>query len=254
MIYVKSKREIDIMLEAGKVVAGAHELLSKMMKPGITTIELDMAAEEYIRKKGGIPSFKGHKPGWGAEDYPASVCVSINDEVIHGIPGKRSLSDGDVVSIDVGVYLEGFHGDAARTWGVGQISDQAKRLIDVTKESFYQGMKYAVIGNRISDISRAVQSYVEANGYNVVREYVGHGIGRNMHEQPSIPNYFSGDRGARLQEGMTLAIEPMVNQGGAEIKVLADKWTVVTADKSLSAHYENTIAITGQGPMILTKL
>lgn len=255
MISIKSKSEIELMRKAGEIVALAHEKLEEIVKPGVTTLDLDRIIEEFILKKGAIPSFKGYKSGFpGALDYPASICASVNDEVVHGIPGLRMLKDGDIISIDIGVYIGGYHSDAARTFPVGNVSETALRLIDVTRQSFYEGIRYATAGNRIVDISSAIQEYVEKHGYSVVREYVGHGIGKEMHESPQIPNYRTRERGPRLGAGMTLAIEPMVNEGNYFVKLLDNKWTVVTADGSLSAHYENTIAVTEAEPIIMTKL
>lgn len=255
MISIKSKSELDLMRKAGEVVALAHKKIEESIAPGITTEELDRIVEEVIRKNGAIPSFKGYRcPYPDGIDYPSSICASVNDEVVHGIPGLRELKDGDIISIDIGAYLNGFHGDAARTFAVGNISPEAQKLIDVTKQSFFEGIKNAVEGNRIIDISSAIESYVVSFGYSVVREYVGHGIGREMHEEPQIPNYRSRERGPRLQRGMTLAVEPMVNEGTYKVKLLNNKWTVVTADGKLSAHYENTIAITENEPVILTML
>jgi methionyl aminopeptidase len=253
MIFLKSKHEIDLMRKAGEIVATTHEKLKEIIQPGITTLELDRIAEEHIRKHGAIPSFKGYKGFKGAIDYPASICASINDEVVHGIPGLRELKDGDIISIDIGVYLNGYHGDAARTFAVGNISEKARKLIDVTEKSFYEGIKHAIIGNRISDISSAVQKCVESNGFSVVRDYVGHGIGKEMHEPPQVPNFKTRERGPRLEAGMTIAVEPMVNEKGYQVKLLENMWTVVTEDGSLSSHYENTIAITNGEPLILTK-
>jgi methionyl aminopeptidase len=253
MIAVKSDREIDIMMRSGKILASLHDKLKSIIKPGITTIELDRTVEEMIRKNGAIPSFKGYKGHEDAPAYPACICTSVNNEVVHGIPGLRELKNGDIISIDIGVCLEGYHSDAARTFAVGEITTEAKHLIDVTKQSFFEGMAKAVAGNRVIDISSAVQDYVEKNGYSVVREYVGHGIGREMHESPQIPNFRTKQRGPRLMPGMTLAIEPMVNQGKRFVKLLDNKWTVVTQDRSLSAHYENTIAVLENGPVILTQ-
>jgi len=254
MISIKSKSEIDIMRRAGEIVAAAHDKLREAIKPGVTTLELDRIAEEFIRKNNASPSFKGYKGLPGAADYPASICASVNDEVVHGIPGLRTLKEGDIISIDIGVYYGGFHSDMARTYPVGRISSEAERLINVTAQSFYEGMKQAQTGKRIVDISAAIQDYVEKHGYSVVREYVGHGIGREMHESPQIPNYRTRERGPRLEPGMTRAVEPMVNAGGFNVRLLENRWTVVTADGSLSAHYENTIAITDDEPIILTKL
>lgn len=254
MILIKSKSEIDIMKRAGELVAVVLEKIGEAVKPGVTTLDLDRIAEEIITGKGAIPSFKGYRGLPGAIDYPASICASVNNEVVHGIPSLKVLKDGDIISIDVGAYLEGFHGDAARTFAVGNISESAKRLIDVTKRSFYEGIQRAVPGNRIIDISAAIEDYVVSNGYSVVRDYIGHGVGTHLHEAPEIPNYRTRNRGPRLEKGMTLAVEPMVNEGGYQVNVLPNKWTVVTADGSLSAHYENTIAITDGEPMILTKV
>jgi len=252
MISIKSKHEIELMKKAGEIVGIVLNKLEEAVKPGITTKELDDIAEKIIRSYGAIPSFKGYKGYGGAIDFPGSICASFNDEVVHGIPSLKELKDGDIISIDVGAQLNGFHGDAARTFTVGNVSEEAKRLIEVTKQSFFEGIKYAVVGNRIIDISAGVQDYVEKNGFSVVREFVGHGIGREMHEPPEVPNYRTRNRGPRLEEGMTLAVEPMVNVGGSGIKMLSNKWTVVTQDGSLSAHYENTIAITENEPLILT--
>ncbi|MBZ4645211.1 MAG: methionyl aminopeptidase [Petroclostridium sp.] len=246
MITVKAAQEIEYMRKAGRIVAETHDLLEKAIRPGITTEELDSIAEEYIRSQGAIPSFKGYN------GFPASICASVNAEVVHGIPSLNKLKDGDIISIDIGVMYKGYHGDAARTHPVGNISEEAKRLIKVTRESFYKGVKYAVEGNRLSDISSAIQKYVEQHGYSVVRDFVGHGIGQNMHEEPQIPNYGPPGRGPRLLAGMTLAIEPMVNMGKHHVKILPNRWTVVTVDGSLSAHYEHTVAITKGYPEILT--
>lgn len=255
MISIKSKSEIELMRRVCEVVAEAHELLREAARPGITTMELDAIAERHIRKQDAIPSFKGVKAAVrGGVDFPGTICASVNNEVIHGIPGLRELKDGDIISIDIGAYLNGFHADAARTLPVGNVSAEALRLIETTERSFHEGMSRAVGGNRIIDISRAVQECVEKNGYSVVRDYVGHGIGRELWEPPQIPNYATRERGPRLEPGMTLAIEPMVNQGGYPVKLLDNKWTVVTADGMLSAHYENTILVTDGEPVILTKL
>jgi len=253
MIIVKSQREIDLMRKAGHIVAMAHRRIEELIAPGITTRELDRAAEEVILKLGGIPSFKGVPNPYGGPDFPASICASVNHEVIHGIPNDIPLKEGDIVSIDIGAIYEGYHGDAARTYEVGNVSPEAKRLIAVTRESFFKGIEMAREGMRIRDISRAIQQYVEQNGYSVVRDFVGHGIGREMHEEPQIPNFVTRERGPRLQKGMTLAIEPMVNEGHWAVDLLSNKWTVVTKDGKLSAHYENTIVITGNEPEILTE-
>ena len=246
MIIVKSEREIELMRRAGKITAAARALAGEMVKPGVTTQQIDKAVFHFIREQGAIPSFL-HYNG-----YPASVCISVNDEIIHGIPGKRVLREGDIVSVDVGAYIGGYHGDCAGTYPCGQVSDEALRLIRVTQDSFFEGLKFAREGYRLSDISHAVQTFVEANGYSVVREYVGHGIGRNMHEAPEVPNYGKPGHGPRLLRGMTLAVEPMVNAGTAAIKQMPDGWTVKTADGKYAAHYENTILITAGDPELLT--
>lgn len=246
MIIIKSKKEIELMSRAGRIVAGAHRAVEAAIRPGITTAELDTIARQYIEGQGAYPSFKGY---YG---FPGSICSSVNDEVIHGIPGDTILQDGDIVSIDIGAIYDGYHGDAARTHPVGNVSSEALELIEVTKDSFYEGIKYARLGYRLSDISHRIQLFVEERGYSVVRSYVGHGIGQEMHEDPQIPNFGPPGKGPRLREGMTLAIEPMVNQGTHEVVTLDDNWTVVTKDGKLSAHYENTIAIMEDGPIILT--
>ncbi|HOM02984.1 MAG TPA: type I methionyl aminopeptidase [Acetivibrio sp.] len=255
MISIKTKKEIELMKKAGEVVALALKNVEEAIKPGVSTIELDRIAEETIRKCGAVPSFKGYKAAFkNVPDFPGSICASVNDEVVHGIPGLRVLKDGDIISVDVGAYINGFHGDAARTFAVGKISDEAQRLIDVTKESFFKGLEKAVKGNRIIDISGSIEDYVVENGFSVVRDFVGHGIGKKMHEEPQIPNYRCSGQRTRLEVGMTLAVEPMVNQGTYMVKILQNGWTVVTADGKLSAHYENTIAITENEPLILTVL
>ncbi|MEG6566628.1 type I methionyl aminopeptidase [Thermoanaerobacterium saccharolyticum] len=246
MIYIKSDSEIALMRYAGKVTGEVLNLLEKYIKPGITTKELDEIAEDYIRSNDCQPAFKG------LYGFPATICASINDEVVHGIPGLRKLKEGDIISIDTGAIYRGFNGDAARTFAVGKISDNLQKLIDVTKQSFFEGIKMATEQHRLSDISNAIQSYVEKNGFSVVREYVGHGIGKKMHEDPQIPNYGPAGRGPKLRYGMTLAIEPMVNEGKYNVKIKENNWTVVTADGSASAHYENTILITKGEPEILT--
>ncbi|HHV95099.1 MAG TPA: type I methionyl aminopeptidase [Clostridiaceae bacterium] len=254
MIIIKSQHEIDIMRKAGEITAITLEKIREVISPGVTTGDLDRIAEEYIRSRGAIPSFKGYAGMPGAMKFPASICASVNNEVVHGIPGPRRLEEGDIISIDVGVFFNGYHGDAARTYPVGKISEKAEKLIRVTEESFFEGIKHAVEGKRIVDISGAIQRYVEKHGFSVVRDYVGHGIGREMHEAPQVPNYRTRERGPRLQKGITLAVEPMVNEGSYKVKILDNKWTVVTADGSLSAHYENTIVITEGEPKILTIL
>lgn len=246
-VTIKSEREIELMREAGKILAKTHNELEKALKPGMTTWDIDHLGEEIIRSYGCIPSFKNYC------GYPASICVSVNDEVVHGIPSKdRILQDGDIVSLDAGLIHEGYHSDAARTHAVGNISEEAKRLIEVTKQSFFEGIKLAVPGNHLFDISEAIQKYVESNGYSVVRDLVGHGIGTHLHEDPQIPNFKQRRKGMKLRPGMTLAIEPMVNEGSYDVVWLDDDWTVVTEDGSLAAHYENTIVITEDGCEILT--
>ena len=246
MITLKSPNEIELMRRAGKITAAARALAGEMVKPGVTTQEIDKAVEAFIRQQGAVPSFLGYS------GYPASACISVNDEVIHGIPGKRVLQEGDIVSIDVGAFIGGFHGDCAATFACGQISEEAQRLIDVTRQSFFEGIKFAKEGYRVQDISAAVQTYVESHGFSVVREFVGHGVGTHLHESPEIPNFGRSGRGARLLRGMTLAIEPMVNLGGAAILQMNDGWTVKTRDGKLSAHYENTSLVTDGEPEILT--
>lgn len=248
-VTIKSNREIELMREAGKILAIVHNELEKAIKPGITTKQIDKLGEEIIRSYGCIPSFLNYN------GYPASICVSVNDEVVHGIPNKkRILLEGDIVSLDAGVIYKGYHSDAARTHAVGQISNEAQKLIDVTRESFYEGIKYAKAGNHLYDISKAIQNYVESHGFSVVRDLVGHGIGKELHEEPQVPNFKQKGRGLRLQKGMTLAIEPMVNMGAYDVWWLEDDWTVVTQDESLSAHYENTVLITDGEPEILSVL
>ena len=254
MIFVKSQRELDKMRRAGEVVALVLKKLSENIAPGVTTIELDRMAEEVIRSKGAIPTFKGVPCAYGGRDFPGSICSSVNNVVIHGIPNGTILKDGDIISVDTGAILDGYHGDAARTFPVGNVSTEARDLILHTEEAFNQAMAKAIEGNRVRDLSQAVQYYVESKGYSVVRDFVGHGIGTEMHEEPQIPNYVTRERGARLCNGMTIAIEPMVNIGTWRVKVLDDKWTVVTLDGKLSAHYENTLAVMPNGPEILTRI
>ena len=246
MITLKSAREIELMRRAGKITAAARALAGEMVKPGVTTQEIDKAVYRFIRSQGAEPSFLNYN------GYPASICISVNDEIIHGIPGKRVLKEGDIVSVDVGAFIGGYHGDCAATYACGAISDEAQRLIDVTKQSFFEGIRYAREGGRLSDVSHAIQEYVEANGFSVVREYVGHGIGRNMHESPEVPNFGLPGHGPKLLRGMTLAVEPMVNAGTAAIKQMSDGWTVKTRDGKYAAHYENTILITPDEPELLT--
>lgn len=246
MITLKSNREIELMRRAGKITAAARAVAREMVKPGVTTHQIDKAVFEFIKSQGATPSFLNYN------GYPASVCVSVNDEIIHGIPGKRVLREGDIVSVDVGAYIGGFHGDCAGTYPCGQVSEEAMRLIRVTQQSFFEGIKYARQGYHIKDISHAVQTFVEAQGFSIVREYVGHGIGRQMHEAPEVPNYGEPGHGPRLLRGMTIAVEPMVNAGTASIIQMSDGWTVKTADGKNAAHYENTILITDGEPEILT--
>ncbi len=248
MIIIKSQRELELMRKAGKITALALEEIAKHIKPGITTLELNKIAEEFILSHNAIPTFKGY------QGFPAAICTSVNEEVVHGIPGLKTLKDGDIISVDVGAEFEGYNGDAARTFPVGNVKSDAMHLIEVTKQSFFEGIVYAKPGYRLSDISNAVQRYVESYNFSVVRDYVGHGIGQKMHEDPQIPNFGPPGKGPRLRRGMTLAIEPMVNMGGYEVYTLENNWTVVTKDGSLSAHYENTIAITDGEPEILTMI
>ncbi len=254
MVDIKSKREIELMREVCRVTALTHKAIEEAIRPGITTLELDKIAEKTIRENGGIPAQKGYPSGEkGIPPFPASICASINDEVIHGIPSSRvKLKEGDIISVDLVSYKNGFNGDAARTYTVGKVSNDAKNLIEITKQAFFEGIKYAKPGNRIGDVCHAIGEFVEKNGYSVVREFQGHGIGRSMHEDPGIPNYGKAGKGIKLEPGMTLAIEPMVIQGKPDILVLDDGWTIITEDGSLSAHYENTILITEKEPEILT--
>lgn len=247
MIVLKTARELGLMKQACIISAQALKLIGEAIEPGVTTAELDKLAENFIRSQGATPNFKGYA------GYPAASCISVNDQVIHGIPsGSRKLKSGDIVSVDLGALFEGYNGDNAATFACGDISLEAKRLIDTTRESLYEGIKMARAGGRVGDIGAAVQNYVEARGYSVVRDYVGHGVGTSLHEAPEIPNYGISGRGIRLLPGMTIAIEPMVNAGGHKVKVLPDGWTVLTADGSLSAHFEHTVAITADGPQIMT--
>jgi methionyl aminopeptidase len=249
MIILKSKREIETMRESGKIVAHVHNVLQSHIRPGITTKELDGIAEKEIRKHGAVAAFKGYG------GFPGSICASINEEVVHGIPSaSRELKDGDIISVDIGALKNGFYGDAAKTFAVGQVTEEASKLIEVTRQSFYEGLKFCRVGYRLSDVSHAIQSYVESHGFSVVRDFVGHGIGTSLHEDPQIPNYGPPGKGPRLAEGMVLAIEPMVNAGGYSVEILKDKWTVVSIDRSLSAHYEHTLAITDDEPLLLTSL
>lgn len=247
MITLKTDREIELMREAGRIVALTHEILAKAVQPGISTAELDVMAEKNIRAHGGEPAFKGYN------GFPASICTSINEQVVHGIPSVRKLKEGEIISIDVGVCYRGYYGDAAVTLPVGEITRDAARLIEVTRDSLYKGIEFARAGNRLSDISHAVQAYAEANGYHVVRSYVGHGIGSSMHEEPEVPNFGKPGRGPKLQKGMVLAIEPMINIGTWQVETLEDNWTVVTSDASFSAHFEHTVAVNEEGAEILTQ-
>ena len=247
-IIVKSPRQIEFMREAGKITAGARSIARQAIAAGVTTAEIDREVYNFITKSGATPSFLNYG------GFPGSACISVNEELIHGIPGKRIIRNGDIVSVDVGAKIHGFHGDCAGTYPCGEVSEETKRLIEVTRQSFFEGIKYAKAGNRLGDISADIQEYVERHGYSIVREYVGHGIGVNLHEDPNVPNFGTAGRGARLYRGMVFAIEPMVNLGAPEVKELPDKWTVVTKDGSLSAHYEHTVAFTENGPELLTKV
>ena len=249
MIVLKTSRELALMKEACRISAGALKVAGEAVRPGISTWEIDQIAYNYIKSQGAEPNFLG------LYGFPATACISINDEVIHGIPSKtRILKSGDIVSIDLGAKIGGYNGDNAATFACGDVSDEAKRLMDTTRDSLYEAIKFAVPGGRLGDLAHAVQSFCEERGYSVVREYTGHGIGKELHEDPSVPNYGTAGRGVRLLAGMTLAIEPMINQGTARIKVLPDGWTVKTLDGKLSAHFEHTVAITKDGPVILTKV
>ena len=248
MIVLKSQQEIAYMREAGRIVAETLELIRQAVKPDVTTQELDRIADEYIRERGAIPAFKGYN------GFPGSICASVNEEVVHGIPGPRKLKNGDIISVDIGTLINGFYGDAAMTFPVGEVAPEVAQLLKVTEESLYKGIAQAVADQRLYDISHAVQIHAEEFGYGVVRDYVGHGIGRKMHEDPQIPNYGAPGRGPRLKPGMTLAIEPMINMGTYEVKTLRDNWTVITRDKKWLAHFEHTIAVTDGEPEILTRL
>lgn len=246
-VTIKSPREIELMREAGRILAKTHEELAKNLRPGMSTWDIDHMGEEIIRSYGCIPSFKNYN------GYPASICVSVNDEVVHGIPHKEHfLDEGDIVSLDAGVIYKGYHSDAARTYGIGEIADDAKKLIEVTRQSFFEGIKFAKAGNHLNDISAAIQKYAESFGFGVVRDLVGHGIGSHLHEDPEIPNFARKRKGILLQPGMTLAIEPMITEGSYEVVWLDDDWTVMTEDGGWAAHYENTILITEGEPEILS--
>lgn len=246
MIIRKTPEQLEAMREAGKRTADAREYAGSLVKPGVTTGEIDEKVGKFIKDKGGIPSFLNYN------GFPGNMCISINDEVVHGIPGDRVIQDGDIVSVDVGVYYGGYHGDSAKTFAAGNISEEAQKLIDVTRESFYKGMEQAVPGNRVGDIGHAVQNYVESFGYAPVRALTGHGVGKDLHEDPEVLNFGKAHTGDTLREGMVIAIEPMINIGTHRVRILENDWTVVTADGKLSSHYEHTIAITKDGPVILT--
>ncbi len=249
MIILKTPAEIDVMAQASRIVAEALEIVRKAVRPGISTEELDRIAEDEIRLRGALPAFKGYR------NYPKTLCASVNDQVVHGIPSKRKLKEGDIIGLDLGAIVGGFYGDSAVTVAVGAVPETTEKLVQVTKEALYLGIKQAMVGNRLSDISHAVQEHVEASGFSVVTEFVGHGIGRQLHEEPQVPNYGKPGQGPRLQPGMVLAIEPMVNIGKSAVRVLDDRWTAVTVDGSLSAHFEHTIAIQPTGaPRILSQL
>lgn len=241
MISVKSPRELDIMREAGRIVAQAHAAVKQAIAPGVATRDLDAVADKLIRAAGATPSFTGYN------GYPAAICASVNEELVHGIPGGRRLVEGDIISVDIGAYYRGYHGDSAWTYPVGRISAEAAELLQVTEQSLSEGIRMAVVGNRLSDISHAVQDFVEARGFSIVRDYVGHGIGSDMHEEPQIPNYGPPGKGPRLRPGMALAIEPMVNAGRPDVRTLSDNWTVVTVDGKLCAHFEHTVAVMDDG-------
>ncbi|MCD8037303.1 MAG: type I methionyl aminopeptidase [Clostridiales bacterium] len=245
-ITIKTQDQIQKMRVAGGILIDLIDILEGMIKPGITTDELDKVAEDFIKSKGAYPSFLGYG------GFPKTLCTSVNEEIVHGIPGSRKLKNGDIISIDMGAFINGYHGDCARTYGVGQISEEDQKLIDVTRESFFEGIKFAKAGNHLYEISAAVQAYAESYGFGVVRDYVGHGIGRQMHEDPAIPNYKQPGRGPKLQKGMVLAIEPMITAGSYKCRVLSDGWTAVTRDGSNAAHYENTVLITDGEPELLT--
>ncbi|MBQ1282050.1 MAG: type I methionyl aminopeptidase [Oscillospiraceae bacterium] len=249
MIQLKNTAQIDLMRIAGRITGEALAVAEELVRPGVSTFEIDKAIRAHIEKSGAKPSFLGYG------GFPGSACISINDEVIHGIPSKkRILQEGDIVKVDVGAFIKGFHGDAARTFAVGKIAENAARLIEATKESFYRGVAQATVGNRIGDIGAAVEACAKENGYSVVRRYVGHGVGHELHESPEVPNFGTPGRGARIYEGMVIAIEPMVNEGVCDVIEMSDGWTVKTADRKLSAHYENTVAITEEGPILLTEI
>lgn len=247
MIILKSPQEIEKMRASNAIVAEVLEHIATLVSPGVKTIELDRCAEEIARKKGARPAFKGYR------GYPFSLCTSVNQEVVHGMPSERSLIEGDILSLDFGIYYDSYYGDAAITLPVGTVSDEARRLMEVTEQSLYLGIEKARVGNRLGDISSVIQDHVEANGFSVVRDFVGHGIGKNLHEDPQVPNYGFRGRGVELRAGMVLAIEPMVNAGVYQVQVLKDGWTVITSDGKLSAHFEHSVAVTDNGPVILSR-
>ncbi len=246
MIQYKSSREIEKIRKAGRVVVEILDLISENVRPGVTTRKLDSLATEHFKKKNARPAFLGY------QGFPASICVSVNDEVVHGIPGDKTLVEGEIVSVDVGAVVDGYFGDSARSFAVGTVNSKAKRLLSATEEALNRGIKACVVGNRLGDLSSAIQSYVESEGFSVVRDLVGHGIGKKMHEEPQVPNFGEPGTGIELKEGLVVAIEPMINAGGYKVRVLSDGWTIVTDDGSLSAHFEHTVAITSNGPEILT--
>ncbi len=248
MIILKTRREIEIMKKAGRLVAQSHELVRKNIKPGVTTKELDRLVEDFLRSNNAIPTFKGYN------GFPFSICASVNEEVVHGFPSERKLMAGDIISVDIGATFEGYVGDSAKTFIVGDVDEEKKHLVEATKQCFYEGIKFAKVSYRLSDISHAIQQYAESQGLSVVRDYVGHGVGKDMHESPQIPNFGRPGKGPRLQVGMVLAIEPMINAGTYNVKVLDNNWTVVTTDGKPSAHYEHTVAITDGEPELLTVL
>ncbi|MDI9496138.1 MAG: type I methionyl aminopeptidase [Bacillota bacterium] len=246
MIILKTRREIEIMRKAGRLVAESHELVRRHIKPGVTTKELDRLVEEFLRSRNAIPTFKGYN------GFPFAICASVNEEVVHGFPSERELKEGDIVSVDIGATFEGYVGDGAKTYLVGEVDEEKKHLVEATRQSFYEGIKFARTSYRLSDISHAIQAYAESQGLSVVRDFVGHGVGKHMHEEPQVPNFGKPGKGPRLQEGMVLAIEPMINAGTYNVRVLENNWTVVTADGKPSAHYEHTVAITDGEPELLT--
>lgn len=248
MIILKTRREIEIMKKAGRLVAQSHELVRKNIKPGVTTKELDRLVDDFLKSQNAIPTFKGYN------GFPFSICASVNEEVVHGFPSDRELREGDIISVDIGATFEGYVGDSAKTFLVGEVDEEKKHLVEATRQCFYEGIKYAKASYRLSDISHAIQAYAESQGLSVVRDYVGHGVGKKMHESPQVPNFGKPNKGPRLQEGMVLAIEPMINAGVYNVKVLENNWTVVTVDGKPSAHYEHTVAITDGEPELLTVL